>query len=457
MRKLLSLMCAGAIAFGANAQESATKSLVFRDNGTKMRPGNTDYKNFVKQRNIQNAMNGANKSTGAGGSKWYSTYDVADGYLGNVLSNNDFVFYIDWDSTLTQKFSTGYGPVNWLSAASFIDPINSQGFNSNSLYPGSDIRVQPWNTYTVDSIFFPAAYIQSPTGGASTIDTLYLSVAPVAFNDATVTSTTDPDVVNYAGVTANGNILKVQRLGPTDSFNRRLGNAGVVSWKLPLIDTLRKPKNTDGTFPVRNYVLKLPTTLTVPAGSGVAMSIAFKPGEPWANGDSVQKHHYFMPLAAESADNTIMPYFYYTYNDHSMSYLMHYSNAGGYSSSVSLELANTNAYGYEYINMGLHINCANCATIDGATGVTNVSLIKGAKAYPNPANNELNIAFGLSDAANTTVSIANTVGQVVMSKNLGSVSNGEVTFSTANLSNGVYFYTVEANGQRQTERFVVAH
>lgn len=454
MRKLLSLMCAGAIAFGANAQESATKSLVFRDNGTKMRPGNTDYKNFVKQRNAQTA---ANKTTGAGGSKWYSTYDIADGYLGNVLSNNDFVFHIGWDSTLKQRFSNGVFPVNWLSVASFVDPIFSDGFNSSTLFPGTDIRIQPWNSYTVDSIFFPASYIKSPTGGASTIDTLFLSVAPVAYNDASITSTTDPDVVNYNGVTANGNVLKVQRLGPTDSLNRRLGNAGAVSWKLPLIDTLRKPKNTDGTFPVRTYVFKLPTTLTVPAGSGVAMSVAFKPGETWANGDSVQQHHYWMPLAAEGADNTIMPYFYYQYHDHSMSYLMHYGQQGGYSSAISLELANTNSYNYEFINMGLHINCANCATIDGATGVANVNVIKGAKAYPNPANNELNIAFGLNETANTTVSISNTVGQVVMSKTLTAVGNGEVTFSTANLSNGVYFYTVEANGQRQTERFVVAH
>lgn len=164
-----------------------------------------------------------------------------------------------------------------------------------------------------------------------------------------------------------------------------------------------------------------------------------------------------MPLAAESADNTIMPYFYYQYKDHSMSYLMHYGQQGGYSSAVSLELANTNAFSFEFINMGLHVNCANCASIDGATSINNVNVIKGAKAYPNPANNELNIAFGLNEAANTTVSISNTVGQVVMSKTLASVSNGEVTFSTANLSNGVYFYTVEANGQRQTERFVVAH
>eukprot|EP01012_Entosiphon_sulcatum_P065717 TRINITY_DN94704_c0_g1_i1.p1 TRINITY_DN94704_c0_g1~~TRINITY_DN94704_c0_g1_i1.p1 ORF type:complete len:455 (+),score=42.14 TRINITY_DN94704_c0_g1_i1:16-1380(+) len=454
MRKLLSLMCAGAIAFGANAQESATKSLVFRDNGTKMRPGNTDYKNFVKQRN---AVSGANKTTGPGGNKWYSTYDIADGYLGNVLSNNDFVFYIGWDSLLKQRFSTTTGPVNWLSIASFIDPINSDGFNSATLFAGTDIRIQPWNSYTVDSIFFPGAYIKSPTGGASTIDTLYLSVAPVAYNDASTTSAADPDVANYQGVTANGGVLKVQRLGATDSLHRRLGNAGAVSWALPLIDTLRKSKNTDGTFPVHNFLIKLPSTLTVPAGSGVAMSVAFKPGEAWAAGDSVQQHHYFMPLASEGADNTVMPYFYYQYHDHSMSYLMHYSNQGGYSSAISLELANTNAYNYEFINMAMHINCANCATIDGATGVTNVSVIKGAKAYPNPANNELNIAFGLNETANTTVSISNTVGQVVMSKTLTAVGNGEVSFSTANLSNGVYFYTVEANGQRQTERFVVAH
>ena len=59
-----------------------------------------------------------------------------------------------------------------------------------------------------------------------------------------------------------------------------------------------------------------------------------------------------------------------------------------------------------------------------------------------------------------TVSISNAVGQVIATQEVADVvakKENKVTFSTASLAPGIYFYTVEAKGQRTTNRFVVAH
>jgi hypothetical protein len=107
-----------------------------------------------------------------------------------------------------------------------------------------------------------------------------------------------------------------------------------------------------------------------------------------------------------------------------------------------------------HIDMGVKVTCPTCVL----SSVPNVnSNVINASAYPNPATSEVSIKFGLKQAANTNVSIMNTVGQVIATQNAGTVNTGSVTFSTANLANGLYFYTIEANGQRTTNRFVVAH
>jgi hypothetical protein len=81
-------------------------------------------------------------------------------------------------------------------------------------------------------------------------------------------------------------------------------------------------------------------------------------------------------------------------------------------------------------------------------------------AYPNPANTEVMIPFTTTEAAEVTVSITNTVGQTVKAINAGKYAanqKGRAVLNVANLSSGVYFYTVEANGQRITKRMVIAH
>jgi hypothetical protein len=80
-------------------------------------------------------------------------------------------------------------------------------------------------------------------------------------------------------------------------------------------------------------------------------------------------------------------------------------------------------------------------------------------AYPNPANNTVNIPVTVGQDATLTVTLSNLLGQVVKSTVLNANSGQTVkaTFTTGELASGVYLYTVEANGQRTTGRVSVAH
>ncbi|HTN47248.1 MAG TPA: T9SS type A sorting domain-containing protein [Flavipsychrobacter sp.] len=92
--------------------------------------------------------------------------------------------------------------------------------------------------------------------------------------------------------------------------------------------------------------------------------------------------------------------------------------------------------------------------------VKDVYAAEVGNAYPNPANNTINIPFQMNEAANVNVVITNSVGATVTTKNVGNFGAnqaGKAVIDVTSYANGVYFYTVEANGQRITKRFTVTH
>lgn len=456
MKKLLLLAATGCIALGASAQQSVV--LTARDAAQYKAVDNGSVKSFFDRIHSQKASNPntGNKTTVSGG-QWYVPHDMINKtYLSNALDNNRFVFVIGYDGNLKQRFvdpTTGpyYDTVNWFAVAQFVDPIYSQGF-LNTDYAGTDgIDLLAGFSYQVDSVFLEGAYVKNPNRPTSVVDTLIISVTPVPNSPSSITKSTNAKVVNYDGVSGHGDVLKVQNLPSTDPITHTFTGGSTVVLKQPLVDSLRTAVTTPGSYSTRGWTFALPSALTIPANNGFAVSVTFKPGETWAAGDSVQAHHYFMPTAGYGATGSAMPYFYYTYNDHNMSYLMHYSSPTSFASAVSLEMANTNDYSYEFFNIGGHVLCSSCWTLNSANVNMNLS---GVNAYPNPATGEINIAFNQKNAGTATVKLTNAVGQVLQSQN---VANGKAAFSTANMANGLYFYTVEANGETKTGRVVVAH
>lgn len=474
MKKLILLTIAGAVTFGANAQDSNPASVVFKSYNAEKNIAAPLSGSYAISSGT-NTSNSANKGTATGGSRWYSVYGLADvGYTGGgQLSTGRFVGMLGWDSTQRQRFVDAqtqqpyYGGVNWISIASFVDPIFSVGFNHASYYSSEDpIKITQANTYKVDSIRVQAAYMEGTSGDPATIDTLYLSVAPVLYSDqeydknSPTTRSPSPflKVEDYEGVKANGGKLKVQDLGPTDSLNRQLGHADAKKWKVTLPPTERQPKTSTGQYPTAVWSFDVPDGgLTVPAGRGFAMSLAFKSGETFpatAPYDSVADHHYWMFIYAQAADNARMPYYYYDYKDHSMSYLMHYEGQDRYVSSVLLEIVNSTDFDKEFILMEGFATCNDCWTL----GLNKVnSTLNKFDAYPNPAISDLTVSYTLNKTADVNINVTNAIGQTMKTQNIANTASGKAQFSVADLPNGLYFYTVSADGESVTRRFVVAH
>ena len=85
-----------------------------------------------------------------------------------------------------------------------------------------------------------------------------------------------------------------------------------------------------------------------------------------------------------------------------------------------------------------------------------VNPMTATRVYPNPATDVLNIEVNASQASEMSISVYNIMGQNVMNQNVN-ITTGMNTrsISTSELSSGIYFVTVKANGFENTMKFIV--
>lgn len=78
--------------------------------------------------------------------------------------------------------------------------------------------------------------------------------------------------------------------------------------------------------------------------------------------------------------------------------------------------------------------------------------------YPSPANQTLSLALNLGQSAAISYQIFNSLGEVVLSKQLGIMATGNEMIDVSNLPAGAYTMQVIANNeQSKTRKFMVAH
>lgn len=78
------------------------------------------------------------------------------------------------------------------------------------------------------------------------------------------------------------------------------------------------------------------------------------------------------------------------------------------------------------------------------------------RVFPNPATDNVRVAFEMKDATDVTVNVVNTVGQTVMTSLHNAVTGGNlVTLDVANLANGLYFVEVSSENGTSTQRLIV--
>ena len=93
---------------------------------------------------------------------------------------------------------------------------------------------------------------------------------------------------------------------------------------------------------------------------------------------------------------------------------------------------------------------------DGIEEPIVVNPMTSARVYPNPANGILNVEVNASTSSEATLSVYNIMGQKVSEQSgLINVGLNTAVINTSELSSGVYFVTVKANGFDKTMKFVV--
>ena len=447
MKKILLLLAAGAVGFSANAQQLQTKSAVFNNTGAKIPVERTVT--IPKRAASSTAV--AAKGTAA--PRWYSYATDIDALNGNTMQG--FVIPMWFDSTVQQTFTSGAGSVNFAAASLDYDLVRFNVFNNSALHL-NEMMVRATDTITVDSVSFAAVYEQNTNRPSTVVDTLIISVAP-STGRYTLTKQQYTWVAPYI---PNKDTLYAFTAFNVDSVNRAAFSdvAGVnrIMWKMPLTAAMRDTgfNSKIFTFAVPNGGLKM-------VGANMfSATVAFKSGDTWVpNVTNIEDRHRWMPISAAMGTNTLMPYYYYDYNDRNTSSLMFTTDTSTFLPAVIIEGINTTNFRDEFHNIDVHILCATCPPITGINDVAS-SLSNVSDVFPNPAMNDATVKFTVNQAADVSVTVANSVGQVVKTQSLGKYGANQTAgarINVSNLSNGVYFVTVTANGQNVTKRLVVAH
>ncbi|MCX7955150.1 MAG: T9SS type A sorting domain-containing protein [Bacteroidales bacterium] len=97
------------------------------------------------------------------------------------------------------------------------------------------------------------------------------------------------------------------------------------------------------------------------------------------------------------------------------------------------------------------------ASCENSKLTNNIYSFNVSQNTPNPAKQSTNLTITLKESANVNIVITNIVGQKVMLIDKGKLNAGKhtITINTNNLPSGIYFYTVNANGESITKKMIV--
>ena len=117
-------------------------------------------------------------------------------------------------------------------------------------------------------------------------------------------------------------------------------------------------------------------------------------------------------------------------------------------SQVLVRFKGTSAYGNN-----LFIDNVNFSNAD-VSGVEENQMVNHINVYPNPMTNNAIVDFNLAEANKVSIVMVNTLGQVVLSEDLGKMNAGTQNYSldAASLSNGLYFLNIKVGNNTVTKK-----
>jgi type IX secretion system substrate protein len=111
------------------------------------------------------------------------------------------------------------------------------------------------------------------------------------------------------------------------------------------------------------------------------------------------------------------------------------------------------------VNYPVHIERVQCGFTTGING--NIGSMPDefslSQNYPNPFNPSTKISYSIKTSGFVRLCVYNSAGELVsqLVNNKQDQGNYEVTFNAANLSSGIYFYTLETEGFTATKKMVL--
>jgi hypothetical protein len=454
MKKLLLLALTGVAALQGFAQ---TNSVVFLQD--KLTARTLEEEHSERPASLMSRNASASKSTTTGGSSWFNYTDI-------VTSTSSKFYYNIMHQDSSIQYTGSQGPTHvWEHGfGRSFDPTDSVYHAEVETYVGLQqhpeyrppFRVTFADGYTVDSIGFLSRYMRHDPV-TTVVDTMYIYIAKIQ-RKSSVTGVYASESSTTSTVSGDGHRRFADMLyDPATNLisDSALPNVQVI--KRAMDAAYAADTSTNGWSNWTSNGIALTTPITCSPSEVIVTYVAFK-GKTYSLN------------TPETSSNTMRFYAYDVAGQNAE------PRQAGYSYETGLVMTNQNRYptptnawtlnghlvllpGIFYqsdgfnTNFSFHVTCNTCVDLK----VANVSNILGASAYPNPASTEINVPFSLKNAADVKVSLTNAIGQVMATKSAGNSTNGKVVFNTAELANGIYFYTVEANGEHKTGRVVVAH
>jgi hypothetical protein len=88
-------------------------------------------------------------------------------------------------------------------------------------------------------------------------------------------------------------------------------------------------------------------------------------------------------------------------------------------------------------------------------GLNETSSISEVDLFPNPSHGELNVMVSLITNDDYSITVINTLGQVIKQLHYNNSNGGKSTLDLSSNSQGVYFVTVKTKSGSKTKRIII--
>jgi hypothetical protein len=379
--------------------------------------------------NRTNQLNQLSKTNSETGSTWVNYVDWIEFVSPTTQVFN--VMNLFPDSTIILGFDAGNQPVYpWIhKAGNYMDPSwNLQ----------QTILTDKTTPYTLDSV--SVGYVYDRMTPAGIVDTLIIQV--IAENTALNYSLSD---LSYQDIEYNQ---------PTNDIKASTPTLLKIKYPLTINDTCSGA--------IYKQIKVATSGLAIAAGKKVGTVLSFKPGYTWTINDTLiggsLKNAFFVLTSEQNGDNTD-PTYYGTLNDFNsdmnMSYILDQSvryntNANGWNGYFLPTYAYTTPFAYETHDIGYRIT----VLIAGVKELEQKGFAIGQN-YPNPFTSSSQVDYQLTkDASSVVFTVTDVMGRVISSEK-AETTTGIHTVKLGSYAAGVYYYSLNVDGNISTKKMIV--